>query len=231
MAGRGAAAGSGIGGIGGASEQGGTAGAPGGQGGAGESPAAAFRPPWLPTGAFGEPAQHVVEAATEYVFWLCVANALPVEACTHAELHNFAPSLEWLACASRAPGSDPLLEELASKFFACATEQRQCGCDLVVCDVTIPKFPGCPSWQSHACPSGEIFAYRCDEPGSVDCADGYNQRNCDPTAPRYDCGDGGHVAWTAVCDGTADCANDVDEFRCGPPDGGEGGAAGAAANE
>jgi hypothetical protein len=168
----------------------------------------------------------VVDAATEYTFWLCLANGLAVDRCTHAELHNFAPSLEWLACASRAPGADILLEEFASQLFACATEQRVCGCNFVICDATVPEMPGCPSYQSHTCPSGGDFAYRCDEDGSLDCSDGYDQRNCDPAAPRYDCGDGEAIAWTAVCDGSPDCATEVDEFRCGLS-AGEGGAAGS----
>jgi hypothetical protein len=172
----------------------------------------------------------VVEAATEYTFWLCATNGLEISRCTRAELHNFAPSLEWLACASRAPGGDALLEQLASQFFACATEHQQCGCSILICDATIPDLPGCPSYQSHACPSGGVFAYRCDDGMSLNCGDGYDERNCDPTAPRYDCGDGGTVAWTAVCDGSPDCGNEVDEFRCGLPSG-EGGAAGAAADE
>jgi hypothetical protein len=184
----------------------------------------------LPTGAFGVAAQRVVDAATEYTFWLCAANSLDIERCTRAELHNFAPSLEWLACASRAPGADALLEQFASQLFGCATEQRQCGCSFTLCEATVPDLPGCPSYQSHACPSGGTFAYRCDEPGSFDCSDGYDQRNCDPAAPQYDGGDGGLIAWTAVCDGAPDCANEVDEFRCGLPNG-EGGAAGAAADE
>jgi hypothetical protein len=177
---------------------------------------------------FGDAAQHVVDAATEYVLWLCAANGLGEE-CIFAELHNFGPSLEWLACASRAPDGDRLLEEFASQLSACATEQRECGCPVHVCDARAPNLPGCPSYQSNTCPSGDPFGYRCDEPSSLDCSDGYDQRNCDPTAPRYDCGDGGFIEWTAVCDGTGDCDNEVDEFRCGAP--GEGGATGASANE
>lgn len=190
----------------------------------------AFVPPWLPTGAFGAAAQHVAEAATDYVFWLCVANGLSVPECTRAELHNFAPSLEWLACVSRTPGADAKLEELASGFSACATEQRDCECSIVICDVMVPDFPGCPSYQSHDCPDGGIFAYRCDEGNSNACTDDYDERNCDPSAPEYDCGDGGFIAWDAVCDGSMDCDNEVDEFRCGSSNG-EGGAAGSGANE
>jgi hypothetical protein len=155
---------------------------------------------------------------------------LPADTCTFSELHNFAPSLEWLACASRAPDADAVLEELASRFFACAEEQRECGCSFVLCEIATPYLPECPSYQSQSCPSGGTFGYRCDTRGSLDCSDGYNQRNCDPSAPRYDCGDGGDIAWTAVCDGAPDCANEVDEFRCGPENG-EGGAAGAAPGE
>lgn len=198
----------------------------GGAGGnAGSLTSAPWAPAWLPTGAFGEAAQHVVDATTEYVFWLCVANRLPIDECARAELHNFAPSLEWLACASRGPDADVGLEKLATQFFACAAEQRQCECDIVLCDVTIPDLPGCPDYQSHLCPSGETFAYRCAGDGSLQCTDGYDERNCDRSAPRYDCGDGEFIAWTAVCDGLGDCANDVDEFRCGSTnDGGMGGA-------
>jgi hypothetical protein len=233
-AGRGTAA-AGIGGSAGAPPaSGGAAGASAGQAGAGQAGAggsvsAAFAPPWLPTGAFGVAAQHVVDAATEYTFWLCVANGL-ADRCIFSELHNFAPSLEWLACASRAPGADLVLEEFASQFFACAEEQRECGCDLILCDATVPDMPGCPSYQSEACPSGGTFEYRCDAGGLFDCSDGYDQRNCDPSATRYDCGDGDDIAWTAVCDGSPDCATEVDEFRCGPTSG-DGGAAGAAAGE
>lgn len=216
--GRGTAAASGFGGSGGAPEQAGAAGASAGQAGAGGSLTAAFRPPWLPTGVFGDAAQHVVDAATEYVFWLCAANGLGEE-CIFAELHNFGPSLEWLACASRSPGGDRLLEEFASQLSVCVKEQRACGCLVYICDASVPNLPGCPSYQSNTCPNGEHFAYRCDETSSIDCSDGYDQRNCDPAAPRYDCGDGGFIAWTAVCDGTADCDNGVDEFRCGPPSG------------
>lgn len=223
--GRSAAGGSGLGGdAGGRPEQGG-AGASAGQAGSGGLPSAAFAPPWLPTGAFGVAAQRVVEAATEYTYWLCATNGLEIAACTNAELHNFAPSLEWLACASRAPGADALLEQLASEFFACAAKQREQG-GIASCQLEIPEVPGCPSYQSDVCPSGEPFAYRCDDRDSLDCGDGYDDRNCDPAALRYDCGDGGLIAWTAVCDGSPDCMNEVDEFRCGPT-GGEGGAAGS----
>jgi hypothetical protein len=220
--GTGAAAGASAG----AHQTGGAAGTSAGQAGSGGLPSAPYVPPWLPTGAFGDAAQRLVEATTEYTFWLCAANGLSLAECTRAELHNFAPSLEWLACASRS-GSDAALDDLASNFFACATEMRQCGCQIVVCDFVIPAIEGCPSYQSHACPSGETFAYRCDEYGTNDCSDGYDQRNCDPTAARYDCGDSGFIDWTDVCDGSPDCANEVDEFRCGPTNG-EGGAAGAA---
>jgi hypothetical protein len=187
---------------------------------------AAWAPPWLPTGAFGEPAQHLVDATTEYVFWLCVANNLPVDACTLTELNHFAPSLEWLACASRGPDADLRLEDLAAQFFACATEQRECACSIALCNVMIPDVPGCPSYQSRLCPTGETLGRRCYTEESAVCSDGYDQRNCDRSAARYDCGDGGFIAWTAVCDGSGDCASDVDEFRCGPTnDGGAGGAA------
>jgi hypothetical protein len=209
--------------------QGGAAGSSAGRAGAGGLSSAAYVPPWLPTGAFGDAAQHVVDAATEYVFWLCAANGLPIAQCTRAELHNFGPSLEWLACTSRAPGGDTLLERLASEFFACATDLQECGCEIHACDIAIPPVEGCPSYQSHACPGGGQFAYRCDDRNSNHCNDGYDRRNCDPAAARYDCGDGGFIAWTEVCDGSPDCANEVDEFRCGPTNG-EGGAAGAASD-
>jgi hypothetical protein len=212
-----------LGGMGG---MGGMAGTSGGQAGAGSSPSAAFVPAWLPTGAFGVAAQHLVEATTEYTFWLCAGSGLPIAECTRAELHNFAPSLEWLACTSRAAGGDAMLELLASEFLACAAEIRQCECGLVVCDAPIPAVDGCPSYQSHACPSDGVFAYRCDERDTHHCSDGYDQRNCNPMADRYDCGDGGFIAWTEVCDGSPDCANEVDEFRCGTTNG-EAGAAGA----
>jgi hypothetical protein len=206
--------------------QGGAAGAAAGQAGAGGMASAAFVPPWLPTGAFGDAAQHLVDAATEYVFWLCATNGLPIAECTRTELHRFAPSLEWLACTSRAPGGDEVFEQLASRYVACTTELRECGC-LQICGITIPLVDGCSTYQSHACPDGGQFVYRCDESDANDCNDGYARRNCDPSADRYDCGDGGFVAWTDVCDGSPDCANAVDEFRCGPT-GGVGGAAGNA---
>jgi hypothetical protein len=146
------------------------------------------------------------------VFWLCVANRLPIDGCMRAELHNFAPSLEWLACASRAPDVAPVLHAIGAQFFECATEQQRCNCSIVVCDVMIPDMPGCPTWQSQICPSGGIFYYRCDGAGA--CSDGYDQRNCDRSAPAYECADGEFVAWTAVCDGTPDCVDAIDEFTC-----------------
>ena len=155
--------------IGGRPGRGGAAGGSrGGVGGNAGSPSTIWAPLWLPTGAFGEAAQHVVDATTEYVFYLCLANQLPFSDCTLAELHNFAPSLEWLACASRGPDADRTLEDLAAQFFACAAEQRQCGCGIVLCNVTIPDAPGCPPYQSQLCPNGETFAYRCDDNNSVE---------------------------------------------------------------
>lgn len=213
----GASAGSGTGGAAGA------AGAIAGGGGTGGAMEVDLRPPWLPVGVYGSEADALIDAATRYSEMICRAGLCPegpseerIAACVRVELHNFAPSLEWLACASRTPG---IVGQLAAYFARCAQGIPQSSCSLTICLEPPPSSAAenCPPYAEtpRICPNGVDFvSMRCD--GEASCPDGYDERNCNPEADRYDCGDGTNTTWLSVCNATPDCPNGADEALCAP---------------
>jgi len=222
------ATGGAIGMSGGATATGGVAGMDGMDGGAGAmggagASGAAAGPAWLPTGALGPNADLLIAAVTAYTTEVCRAGLCAlgatdpsdIESCVQAEFYTFAPSVQWLACAVRVTDGGAPLAPIASGFEGCAAAQGEC--EVAPCsELDIPTFPECPTWRVSPpiCPTGETYYILCD--GETNCADGYDERNCDPTAGEYECGSGETVAWSAVCDGEALCADEEDEFGCTP---------------
>jgi hypothetical protein len=197
------------------------AGAGGDRGEGGDGAESVPGPGWIPTGVFGPALDDFVTAVREYTQAICRTglgtgfDEDQVEQCVLVELHNFAPSLEWTACASRYGN------EFASRLSTAAAEYRSCTAmveasgSLVICAPSSVSrdFEGCPAWHAHplVCASGDYFL-RCD--GVSECPDDYDERNCDPEASSYTCTDGAGVDWHVICDGTGDCSDGIDEFRC-----------------
>jgi hypothetical protein len=200
--------------AGGASEAG-----TGGEGDVGDGPA------WIPTGVFGPAVDDFLEATTEYLEAQCREGLCLgpdgdeeiLQDCVEAELHNFAPSLEWVACASRTGAEfEHVMTVLAAENRACAAMVEPGSCSLTLCPPSSVdrSFDGCPEWHpySTACPTGTATFGLCN--GRSDCPDGYDERNCERQAPAYICADRMTVDWHAICDGTDDCSDGIDEFRC-----------------
>jgi hypothetical protein len=141
-----------------------------------------------------------------------------LQGCIEAEFHNFAPSPEWLACASRSEGAfESYLRDLTQYYGSCAQTNND-QCLVMVCQGSPPSytFEGCPPWNEYpfTCRNGVDPFIRCND--ERDCADGYDELNCEPEAESYTCSDGAGIDWHALCDGTEDCADGIDEFRCEP---------------
>lgn len=54
----------------------------------------------------------------------------------------------------------------------------------------------------------------CDD--TEDCANGADERDCEPVEPTFDCGNGELVYPEDQCDGAEDCSNGGDEAGCPP---------------
>jgi hypothetical protein len=223
--GLGAGTSAGAGGTGGGAGAGGTAGSPeAGAAGSTESEGTGG-PAWIPTGVFGANADATVEAIRDYLEAICRTGLClgsddeeAVARCIEAEFHNFAPSAEWLACASRADDAfDSYLAALTQYYRGC-TRSDGSDCDVSICLEPAPSqtFDGCPPFNERpfTCRNRIDTFIRCND--ESDCPDGYDERNCDPAAESYLCTDGTGIDWHALCDGTEDCADGVDEFRCEP---------------
>ncbi|HEY3496508.1 MAG TPA: LDL receptor domain-containing protein, partial [Polyangiaceae bacterium] len=175
-------------------------------------------PGWIPTGEFGAAADELIAAARDLCEALCISGLCDeltpetLERCVQAELQNFAPSVQWIACTVHT-GGDHDLDELASYYRAWARETRSSDCHLVL-PPPAPELGECAVRSAYRipCPGTESTLNFCD--GEAQCADGYDERNCDPAAEAYACGGGEQVEWDALCDGESDCPDGDDEHAC-----------------
>jgi hypothetical protein len=221
--------GAGIGGLAGAS---GASTGGNGASGAGGLPAA----PWAPRGVFGDAIDEFVRARTSYAQAICCAayccddptNLDAATSCLAAEYTNFVPTAGWLACASRLALQDAgvtawLLQE-AGCWNQCATPNWLAVCpmnSIVFCECNSPEPTVLAACQSRGhvfeCPgdTSDPYAFRrCD--GIDDCADAFDEKNCDPTAPSFRCAWGELVPWLSLCDGMPACSDGTDEHGCVP---------------
>lgn len=214
------------GGGGGASTSGG-----GGQGAAAGGGGAIGGPPWLPIGWLEPSVEDYARARAELVEASCCARYCcddaddpQYQACLRADYLEMVPLIPWLACASRAVRTDAALETWLAWYTedgrrraaACSAERCTEGqCDSTSTSTGEPpklSLPDCPKLHQNFCPDGTTQFLACS--GSQECADGYDERNCDRSAVAYLCGGGDRVSWLALCDGQLDCLDGSDELNC-----------------
>jgi hypothetical protein len=182
-----------------------------------------YHPLWVPR-AFGPVLDAYVDSVVSYVATLCrtgFCDDTPsiVKGCVDVEYQNFGHSPEWLACAARLPPAvtEDYFRAIASRFDALTDSTVGCGLALPPLDPHYPppELAVCDAldgWMRGDDDAG-VIVRRCD--GSTERADGADERNCDPTAAEYDCGDGSGAPWLTWCDATEDCGNGADEAACG----------------
>jgi hypothetical protein len=132
-----------------------------------------------------------------------------VASCVDEEYQTFGHSPEWLACAARlAPRfTEDYFRAITSRFYDLTVASAGCGSVIPTPD------PHDPPPELDACDAFDrAMSGRCD--GIPHRDDGADERNCDPTAAEYDCGDGSSVPWLTWCDETKDCSNGADEAVC-----------------
>ena len=220
------------------------AGGSSGIGGAGSSAGgvAGLPPPPVPLGVFGDVIDRLIVARANAIQSLCcLAHCCddpedltgPI-ACLDEEYFIFVPSAGWLACASRVAATDAgvstFLSMQADCYESCARAgwQRECGsvegaptCNDCGSTPEPMALEVCLSEGSFdACPSGPLdektlYGLVCN--GADECADGFDERNCDPAARSFRCASGESVPWLFLCDGTSTCPDASDEFACFPP--------------
>jgi hypothetical protein len=231
--GPGGAAGSGLGGNG--------AGGNGGAGG-GAAGGAGLPPPPAPLGVFGEVVDRLIVARARAIQAMCCSalccddpeNLVAPIACLGEEYPIFVPPAGWLACASRLGATDPLVSDFLSMQAGCFEQcagpfwELECGStgnDPCICgsESAPAALAGCQASHSFTeCLSGPfvdgsiVIGRICN--GSEDCADGFDERNCDPAVRSFRCASGENVPWLSLCDGTAACSDASDEFACSSAD-------------
>ena len=211
-----------VGGTGGQGIGGGSAGVgTGGAAGAAGQDATGARPAWAPVGVFPPEIEALLAATYAYAEAICCQlTAQGLTGCIPSELNNFAPSIEWLVRQTRRLQEDPNYSSavllLTADFLECAGNQT-CTAFPLPCVFREERVLNSSPWQPlvRECPDGTPAGRQCD--AQTRCADGYDERNCDPSAPSFDCGGVQTIPWLSICDGLRDCANGDDEFRCEAP--------------
>jgi hypothetical protein len=157
----------------------------------------------------------------------CADGSGAVDNCVQVELMNLVPSAQWLACAARVARADPAVEAYLGALSMCRARCAQAAptdacapsftSDLRCppAETEPPALAACPDFgRPQYCPGTAACLYFTPCDGAAECPDGFDERNCDPSAARFDCGDGSFVPWLSLCDGVADCPNGSDELRC-----------------
>jgi hypothetical protein len=239
----GAGAGSTSGGAG-AVGLGGAAGSGLGGGGAGGGAAggAGLPPPPAPLGVFGEVVDRLIVARARAIQAMCCSavccddpeNLVAPIACLGEEYPIFVPPAGFFACASRLGATDPEVSAFLSMQAGCF-EQCADGFWQLECGTTGNDPCSCGSESAPAalagCQASNYFTECFSGPfaeatiiigrvcnGTEDCADGFDELNCDPMARSFRCASGENVPWLSLCDGTAACPDGSDEFACSSAD-------------